>query len=47
MRLTPLAAKVWLNIYILLSFIDHSFEERRKVLKIKQHEGSVINIKLI
>ena len=41
------------HIYSLVSFsydygfIDHSFEERRKILKGKQREGSIINIKLI
>ena len=40
-------AKAELNIYILLSFIDHSFEERRKFLKRKQHKGRIIDIKLI
>ena len=36
------------HIYILLSFIDHSFEERRKKkkLKMKQGEESITNIKL-
>ena len=29
------------------NFIDHSFEERRKILKGKQRKGSIINIKLI
>ena len=38
--------KPWLNI-IFLSFIDHSFEERRKILRGEQLEGSIINIKLI
>ena len=33
------------NIYMLL--IDRSFEERRKILKRKQHKGIIINIKLI
>ena len=32
---------------LFLSFIDHSFEERRKNLNGKQREGSIINIKLI
>ena len=32
---------------IFLSFIDHSFEERRKILRGEQLEGSIINIKLI
>ena len=32
---------------IFLSFIDHSFEERRKILRRGQREGSTINIKLI
>ena len=32
--------------YIFLSFIGHSFEERRKISKGKQREGS-INIKFI
>ena len=32
-------------IYIFLSFIDHSFEERRKILKGKKGEGSIINVK--
>ena len=27
------------------SFVDHIFEEHRKLLKGKQHEGSIINIK--
>ena len=35
----------WLNI-IFLSFIDHSFEERRKILKGKRREESIINVKL-
>ena len=30
-----------------IGFIDHSFEERRKVLSGEQLEGSIINIKLI
>ena len=33
--------------YIFVSFIDHSFEERRKSLRGKQDEESIINIKLI
>ena len=33
--------------HIYLNFIDHSFEERRKILKGKQREGSIINVKLI
>ena len=32
---------------IFLSFIDHSFEERRKILRLEQLEGSIINTKLI
>ena len=28
------------------SFIDHSFEEHRKILRGKQRKGSIINIKL-
>ena len=41
------------HIYSLVSFsydygfIDHSFEERRKILKGKQREESIINFKLI
>ena len=35
-----------LNI-IFLSFIDHSFKERRKILRVEQLEGSIINTKLI
>ena len=31
----------------LLSFIDHSFEERRKILKRKQREGSIIDMKVL
>ena len=38
--------KPWLNI-IFLSFIDHSFKERRKILRRGQREGSIINIELI
>ena len=38
--------KPWLNI-IFLSFIDHSFKERRKILRVEQLEGSIINTKLI
>ena len=38
--------KPWLNIYI-LCFTDHSFEERRRILRVEQLEGSIINIKLI
>ena len=38
-------AKAQLKIF--LSFIDHSFEKRRKILRGKQREGSIINIKLI
>ena len=38
--------KPWLNI-ICLSFIDHSFKERRKILRVEQLEGSIINTKLI
>ena len=30
-----------------LSFIDHSFEERKNILRGEQLEGSIINIKLI
>ena len=30
-----------------LVFIDHGFEERRKILREEQLEGSIINIKLI
>ena len=30
---------------IFLSFIDHSFEERRKNLKGKRRKGSIINVK--
>ena len=30
-----------------LSSIDHSFEERRKILKGKQREGSIIIVELI
>ena len=33
--------------HVFLSFIDHNFEERRKILKAKHREGSTINIKLI
>ena len=33
--------------YILLLIIDHYFEERWKVFKKKQREGSIIYIKLI
>ena len=43
--MTSLWAKAQLNIF--LSFINHSFEEGRKILRRKQHEGSTINIKLI
>ena len=32
--------------YKLLSFIDHSFEEHRKILKRKQCKGSIFDIKL-
>ena len=32
---------------IFLSFIDHSFKERRKILRRGQREGSIINIELI
>ena len=32
---------------MLLSFIDHSFEERRKILRGEQLERSIINIKLM
>ena len=39
--------KPWLNIHIFLNFIDHSFEERRKILRGEQLQGSIINIKLI
>ena len=35
------------NICKLLSFIDHSFEERRKILKRKQREGSIIDMKVL
>ena len=35
------------HIYTLLSFIDHSFEERGKLLKRKLREGGIIDIKLI
>ena len=30
-----------------LKFIDHSFEERRKIVRAEELEGSIINIKLI
>ena len=33
--------------YLILGFIDHSFEEHRKILKRKQLEGSIVNVKLI
>ena len=33
--------------YILLSFIDQNLEERRKILKRKQPDGIIIDIKLI
>ena len=35
------------HIYIRLSFIDHSFEKRRKISKRKQRKGGIIDIKLI
>ena len=38
---------IYLNLYIFLSFIDRSLEERSKILKGKQHEESIISIKLI
>ena len=46
-RLTLLWAKAYLKIYILHSFIGHSLEERRKVLKRKQRKGIIIDIKLM
>ena len=45
--MTSLWAKAYLNIYILHSFIGHSLEERRKILKRKQRKGIIIDIKLI
>ena len=33
--------------HIFLSFIDHSFEERTKILRGEQLEGSIININLM
>ena len=38
---------IYIYIYIFLSFIDHSFEERKMILKRKQCEGNMIDIKLI
>ena len=32
---------------MLVSFIDHNFEERRKILRGEQLERSIINIKLM
>ena len=39
--------KILSETYKLLSFIDHSFEERRKILKRKQREGSIIDMKVL
>ena len=42
-----MGAKVYLNRNILLSFIDYSFQEHRKIFKMKQREESITDIKLI
>ena len=36
---------VWYS--LIRKFIDHSFEEPRQILKRKQHDGNIIDIKLI
>ena len=46
-KIGVIRSKTLIKPYIFLSFIDHSFEERRKILKGEQLEGSIINIKLI
>ena len=46
-QLTTKLIAITLVVNFFLSFIDHSFEECRKILKMKQREGGIVNTKLI